>query len=87
MTHTVDTKQKILEKYDEFIKDKAHYLVSDPNDPRVAEYSREIIKMFLSSSLTQLEQEMKEKIEEGFYNEEGKEICMFLKDFKKIIKT
>lgn len=41
------------EKYDRFIKDKAYYIVTDPEDPRVGIYAREAIKAFIHQLLTE----------------------------------
>jgi hypothetical protein len=66
MTHTVDTKQKIVEEFiKEFVcknKSGIEVVAKKFGDGELL-WKKEALVSRLSSSLTQLEQEMKEKIE------------------------
>lgn len=50
------------EKYRRFIKDRIHYIVTDPNDPRIGIYAQDDIESFISTTREEAKDEERERI-------------------------
>lgn len=77
----MEEKKEILKQQIQNIIDYAS--INAGNDVILAQYTDDILEIFTQLS-AEKDRKLKERVEKEFYNKEGKEICMFLKDFKKL---